>query len=378
MSNKLNIDEMPGEYEKRVFIGGNYNFLVNLRGTKGLVKDFGFQPILAKDFNVPENNTHDYDLRLLHNCKYAIFDVTSSAGELMELERCKDYGTQVIVVYQAREKGDIPEQISNMVRSAGFRNKGYISEDDFKNIIREFLFEEDILFHTYLKVWGYQFTDLIVSANVNEDQTSNHTYKYQGLQVVNDKVTLTQEGPHFFDLLNGGRVLRGPIFTTNREDKVKWQADTRKKSESFREGYVIFKGGGLKKEDGSIDYRFKLKFANDMCFTKEEFDERYPNEDFPYEYIAVTIRFPIEMLKIEVNFFEGYNVDFLPLALHGTLRQKEAVAGPSVSFDGEGNKAVLTVKKPKILYDYLIYWTPMLEGEFNKVFKYENYKFKRR
>ncbi|MGB2728329.1 MAG: ATP-binding protein [Halobacteriota archaeon] len=138
---KLNINEIPGEYENRVFIGGNYDYMPVLREMEKHIKESGFQPILAYDFDVPVNNIHDFDLRLLHNCKYAIFDETHPAGELMEIERIKDYGTIIFIVYQIRdsENKKPPAQVTSMVKSLDYPMKGYSSFDELKSIITKWL-----------------------------------------------------------------------------------------------------------------------------------------------------------------------------------------------------------------------------------------------
>ena len=135
----LDISRIPGGYENRVFIGGNYDLMVNLKEIKKYVRENGFQPILAYDFNVPRDRIHDYDLLLLHNCKYAIFDVTYPAGELMEIERTRDYGTIVLIVYQIRDPEHLepPSQITSMVTTSGYPMRGYSSFDELREIITE-------------------------------------------------------------------------------------------------------------------------------------------------------------------------------------------------------------------------------------------------
>ena len=366
MSNKLNIDEMPGEYKKRVFIGGNYDLLPTLREIAKYVKEFGFHPILAFDFDVPESDIHDYDLRLLHNCNYAIFDVTHSAGEVMELERCKDYRTRVMVVYQTREKERVPAQLSSMILTAGFRRRGFQEFKVLKDIVKEFLLEEeDDLFALYLKVFGYKFEAIESSSKINKDRTSNQIIKYRGLEVVNEKLTMTQEGPHYFKI-DFGKIRKGPVFTTNRRDIVEWEEDEKKKRDTYYEGNVVFKDG-FKEGDGSVNYDFEIDCGGNFCMTKEGFDELYPNDEFPYEYYSMLIKSPVKLLKLEISFPNGYNVDPQPMALSGRQIQEDAITGPLASFNMGENKAILTVKRPKLFTEYGIFWEPMSKEEYDKL-----------
>ena len=140
-SDLLDPDHLPGSFEKRVFVGGNYDFMANLGEITRCVENLEFQPIFAYDYDIPETEIHDYDCRLLHNCKYAIFEVTIPAGELMELERARDYNTKVLIVYQIRNPNDrsFPPQVSSMVKTFGHEAYGYFTFDELYKYIREWL-----------------------------------------------------------------------------------------------------------------------------------------------------------------------------------------------------------------------------------------------
>ncbi|MEA2076181.1 MAG: hypothetical protein U9O85_10750 [Euryarchaeota archaeon] len=139
---KMNINNIPRKCEDRVFIGGNYDHMAVLKEIKKYTEENGFQPILAYDFEI-EDGIHDFDLRLLHQCKYAIFDETHPAGELMEIERSKDYAVSVFIVYQVRdlENDEPPAQVSSMVKSLKYPMRGYSSFEKLKSVISEWLSE---------------------------------------------------------------------------------------------------------------------------------------------------------------------------------------------------------------------------------------------
>lgn len=140
-TDKLNIDRMPGKYENRVFIGGNYDLMANLKEIKEYVRDNVCEPILAIDFDPPKDKINAYDLRLLHNCKYAIFDETQPAGEIAEIERTKEYETVVLIVYQIRDPAhqEPPPQITSMVTTLRYPMCGYSSFEELKKIIADWL-----------------------------------------------------------------------------------------------------------------------------------------------------------------------------------------------------------------------------------------------
>jgi class 3 adenylate cyclase/tetratricopeptide (TPR) repeat protein len=113
---KLDINNIPGKYEDRVFIGGNYDWMPVLREIGKYTEENGFQPILAYDFKI-ENDIHHFDLRLLHQCKYAIFDETHPAGELMEIERSKDYEVSVFIIYPFEELNKVISEWLSEIRT---------------------------------------------------------------------------------------------------------------------------------------------------------------------------------------------------------------------------------------------------------------------
>lgn len=141
---KFSLSEIPGKIENRVFVGGNYDNIGILRMTSQYVSDLGYQPIMALDFDVPLSRVHDDDLLLLHNCKYAIFEITIPDGHLMELERAKEYGVQTHAVYQARDESrGPPPAISSMVLSLEVPKYGYLNFNDLQVRISKFLPSRD-------------------------------------------------------------------------------------------------------------------------------------------------------------------------------------------------------------------------------------------
>jgi hypothetical protein len=91
-------------WAKRVFVGGNYsaNF-GSLLKIKQVVLRKGFEPVIADDYVHSEKQSNrDFCLMLLHTCRYAIFDVTTAGGQLIEIDRARDYGIrEPLVIFNA-------------------------------------------------------------------------------------------------------------------------------------------------------------------------------------------------------------------------------------------------------------------------------------
>lgn len=144
--------DLPGTKGKRVFVGGDYNHLPDLKEIKKHVDSLGYVSIIPYECGMPEeyikNYIHSFDMFLLEQCKYAIFEVTSAAGQLMELQRALDDSEcQVRVLYKVRndKQSEIPEHVSSMITTSVRNSQGYASFDDLPRIIKGFFPSGDIL-----------------------------------------------------------------------------------------------------------------------------------------------------------------------------------------------------------------------------------------
>lgn len=134
---KQPIDPLPGTWDKRVFVGGDYDHLSILREIQDAIIRSGFQPILPYDFLVPPQLIHHHDLMLFHCCRLAIFEVSSPAGQLMEIERAKDYDVDTILFYTDRDGP--PHSLTSMVLTAGHIMQPYSDISDLKQKITNWL-----------------------------------------------------------------------------------------------------------------------------------------------------------------------------------------------------------------------------------------------
>lgn len=133
-----NIDKLPLPFSKRVFVGGSYKDLPTLRQIAKYLEEKKFMPIIALDFDRPKDmTTHDFDLLLLHNCKYAVFELSIPAGQYIEVEGAFSYGIKTYGVCKAREKGSLESKklISTMVRDLFDKiNQKIYYYSDFKQL----------------------------------------------------------------------------------------------------------------------------------------------------------------------------------------------------------------------------------------------------
>ncbi len=132
----------PQPWEKRVFIGGNYQtHMPVLRHVERIVASLGFTPVIAFDVEISRESTYHHTLMLLHTCEYAVFEISAPSGQLMEIERTRDYQTKVLLLYSTTEPSGPPSQlVSSMLTSAEVgRVEGYVEMADIEPIIARFL-----------------------------------------------------------------------------------------------------------------------------------------------------------------------------------------------------------------------------------------------
>jgi hypothetical protein len=128
----------PQPRERRVFIGMNYDVLSHvIPEMKAAVILKGYTPIIAAEVIFPPQQTHDVSLLLLHTCGYALFDITVAAGQYMEIERARDYGTRVLLLRSAPIGH--PPYFSQMIQSLGYSTQTYQSMNELRQHIAKFL-----------------------------------------------------------------------------------------------------------------------------------------------------------------------------------------------------------------------------------------------
>lgn len=138
---KYSVDAPPGKIEKRVFIGGNYVVMPILREIEKVVADFGFQPVIAYDFEIPLEKTREYTLRLLYQCRFAIFEETIGNGHLTEIARTSGFAEmKMLQVYMALdERKESPKTMSIMLWQSKPTPQGYVSIQELHGIVETFL-----------------------------------------------------------------------------------------------------------------------------------------------------------------------------------------------------------------------------------------------
>jgi len=131
--------------ESRVFIGGNYDFMADLRQITKYIEGLGLDPILAYDYDVPKDKIYETDLKLLHRCRYAIFEVTAPNGQHYEIPKAFEWNVKTYLVYQVRDqRRKMPPTVTSMLTTFNVQGKkprrfGYVTFDELKAKISEWL-----------------------------------------------------------------------------------------------------------------------------------------------------------------------------------------------------------------------------------------------
>ena len=127
----------PGPWEKRVFIGGNYvAHMPILIKIKEVVVRLGYEPVIIDEIDVSGDLIHHHSLMYLHTCKFAIFETTSPGGQLMEVERARDYDIKPLLVCTATAAASL----SGMIQTIGLKSRTYGDIDkDIPPMVEDYL-----------------------------------------------------------------------------------------------------------------------------------------------------------------------------------------------------------------------------------------------
>jgi len=141
-------DQLPGLFETRVFIGGQYDFMPTLRRIAQYVEDVTppgetFNTIIPYDYDIEEHETMDWDLAILGQCKYAIFDLSDLGAQLVEMQEAKQKKTMIrsLLVYPVRDRNrrHDPERGKRTIYSFGLPFFGYVEFEELRDIVGRFL-----------------------------------------------------------------------------------------------------------------------------------------------------------------------------------------------------------------------------------------------
>ena len=78
-------------------------------------------------------------LTLLHSCKYAIFDLSEQAGQLVEVERAPDYGVKTLVIWPINKELSITQMLKSCLEDRRIEYNSYTKFSELDSIFHDFL-----------------------------------------------------------------------------------------------------------------------------------------------------------------------------------------------------------------------------------------------
>jgi hypothetical protein len=132
----------PGKYEsdweKRVFIGGNYStHLSEINTIKKVCINNGYDPVIADQFKTPVGLVHHHALMLLHECSKAIFEVSNEAGQLIEVERLRDYEIKPLIVCQ--KNAYFSKMLEELIKLEKYKFHRYSTDEELTRLVEDYL-----------------------------------------------------------------------------------------------------------------------------------------------------------------------------------------------------------------------------------------------
>lgn len=128
-------------WDRRVFVGGSYKGqLLEINEIAATIRSRSFDPVVEFEFEIAPEQIHHHALMLLHECRWAVFDVTTEAGQLMELERTRDYQIRPLVVQQGTSQhGSMSAMVETLLARLGQPASRYSRMDELRNLVDGYL-----------------------------------------------------------------------------------------------------------------------------------------------------------------------------------------------------------------------------------------------
>lgn len=131
--------QFQSEWKDRVFVGGSYsNHIAEIYRIGDMCAELGFDPVIASRFETQADRVHHHALMLLHECRRAIFEVSDDVGQLMEIERLRDYQVSALMLCQ-KDKERLSAMLKTLFESSDCQFKQYSSMKEMETHVRDFL-----------------------------------------------------------------------------------------------------------------------------------------------------------------------------------------------------------------------------------------------
>jgi len=131
--------QFQSEWKDRVFVGGSYsNHIVEINYIGDVCKTLGFDPVIASRFETDPDRVHHHALMLLHECRRAIFEVSDDVGQLMEIERLRDYQVSALMLCQ-KDNNRLSAMLKTLFESSDCQFRQYSSVEEMETHVKDFL-----------------------------------------------------------------------------------------------------------------------------------------------------------------------------------------------------------------------------------------------
>ena len=131
--------QFQSEWKDRVFVGGSHsNHIAEISRIGDICAELGFDPVVASKFETPTDKVHHHSLMLLHECKTAIFEVSDDVGQLMEIERLRDYQVSALMLCQ-KDKTRLSAMLKTLFDSSDCNFNQYGTMEEMETHVKSFL-----------------------------------------------------------------------------------------------------------------------------------------------------------------------------------------------------------------------------------------------
>src|SRR5262245_38420686 len=103
--------------------------------------------------------------------------------------------------------------------------------------------------------------------------------------------------------------------------------------------------------------------------TREEASVAYKDDIVPNEYFYEVVDIPVDVIKLEIIFPEGYSAQIYPGVFFGEYEHFHNLELQRVQkgFQRTSRGAILTIDQPLVGFRYLVHWVPLSQKEVDIV-----------
>lgn len=154
-----------------------------------------------------------------------------------------------------------------------------------------------------------------------------------------------------------GKPRLGKVSPPDLEDRVNFVST----AAGNRGYFTLTLDPPLTAADKPFEFTVDTEFAAGFLMTRRSVEKEYGDGEFHDEYYGVRVDVPVEAVKIEISFPDGFKFQEGAAALRGKSEVPIAAESERIAnrLRRKGSVVTLDVDKPIVSYQYVVHWMPV-------------------